>query len=167
MQITSPYAWHKADSSKAREAQNIERSFLMYLPAIKKVWKRVLAFSAVNLSLVARALTWNVYIITIIPYIAMRLAVTQDVANALCNAIRMHMKCSWWIKVEVLAGITECLRIKPCPVSPIAVGDSAFIAGTIRLDGVAWLTTTNGLTWSQRQASNALKHITNKLANHP
>eukprot|EP00972_Heterocapsa_arctica_P005112 759695-Heterocapsa_arctica.AAC.1 len=75
--------------------------------------KRVLAFSAVNLSLVARALTWNVDIITIISYIAMRLAITPEVAKELWAALRMHMKCSWWIKI----------------------GDSTFIAGTIRLDG--------------------------------
>eukprot|EP00972_Heterocapsa_arctica_P078634 11596084-Heterocapsa_arctica.AAC.1 len=76
----------------------------------------------------------------------MRLAVTQDIAKELWTALRMHMKCSWWIKVEVIAGLSECLGIKPCPVSPVAVGDSALIAGTIRLDGLAWLTAKTGLT---------------------
>eukprot|EP00972_Heterocapsa_arctica_P103849 15304305-Heterocapsa_arctica.AAC.1 len=127
----------------------------------------IFAFSAVNLSLVARPLTWNVYIITNISYIAMRLAVTQEIIKELWTALRMHVKCSWWIKVEVIGGLTECLGIKPCPVSPVAVGDSAFIAGTIRLDGVAWLTAKEGLTWSQRQAATALKTITSKLVNRP
>eukprot|EP00972_Heterocapsa_arctica_P069030 10200557-Heterocapsa_arctica.AAC.1 len=77
MIITSPFAWSKRDSLKVRAEQNAERTYIMYLPVIKKVWKQILAFSAVNLSLVARALTLNVYIITIISYIAMRLAVTQ------------------------------------------------------------------------------------------
>eukprot|EP00972_Heterocapsa_arctica_P035583 5236695-Heterocapsa_arctica.AAC.1 len=46
MVITSPFAWNKQDCPKARAAQNAERTFLMYLPVIKKVWKRILAFSA-------------------------------------------------------------------------------------------------------------------------
>eukprot|EP00972_Heterocapsa_arctica_P041355 6101165-Heterocapsa_arctica.AAC.1 len=97
----------------------------------------------------------------------MRLAVTQEVAKELWTAFRMHMKCSWWIKVEVIAILTDYLGIKPCPLSPVAVGDSALIAGTIRLDGVAWLTAKDGLSWSQRQAVTALKEITRRLVNHP
>eukprot|EP00972_Heterocapsa_arctica_P050874 7478247-Heterocapsa_arctica.AAC.1 len=82
----------------------------------------------------------------------MGLAVTQEIANELLTALRMHMKCSWWIKHEVMIGLTEYLGIKPSPVSPIAAGDSALIAGTIRLDGVAWITANEGLTWFQKLA---------------
>eukprot|EP00972_Heterocapsa_arctica_P012124 1778738-Heterocapsa_arctica.AAC.1 len=75
------------------------------------------------------------------------------------------MKCSWWVKVDTLAGLTGFLGIRPCPVSPVAAGDSALIAGTIILDGLTWLTAKDGLTWSQRQAVIALQIIIDKLAN--
>eukprot|EP00972_Heterocapsa_arctica_P069031 10200557-Heterocapsa_arctica.AAC.2 len=65
-----------------------------------------------------------------------------------------------------MIGLTEYLGIKPSPVSPIAAGDSALIAGTIRLDGVAWITAKEGLTWFQKQAVKALQTITSKLSNN-
>eukprot|EP00972_Heterocapsa_arctica_P051375 7556888-Heterocapsa_arctica.AAC.1 len=39
MLVTSPYAWHRQDKQRARNAQRIEIIYLLYLPAIKQYGK--------------------------------------------------------------------------------------------------------------------------------
>ena len=83
---------HVDDDDHNAHIMKETRDMMQYQKCIGKMYQRLAAFSTMRLSVAARALVWNVYMITCASYVATIAVPTQEVNATMYKILGEHIK---------------------------------------------------------------------------
>ncbi len=116
----------------------VHRAQLSFAKPLRRIAGKVELLSSVPLSVAQRCVTWVVYILPLISYVAQYCWLCSTVEAQLVQHLSQHMRCSWWLSTSFL----QCLRvwsgqsIGPQSVSAVCAGH--YVGRWRRAQGALW-----------------------------